>query len=246
MEKRARSTKKGGPSKETGDMDIEEERKLVDNIETAEEKEKTLKLEQASTLRKVETYEEAFAIIRDATGVKTFDDMVEKFVSQAANRAALEEEKAEALRREAEVEALLRSIQKEFAEVKAAGIGGSELNRELYDQLDERILRTQIELKKNEEKRVKITKLLLKAKAGMSGLLHRMSPYRYPADTGNLEAKEETEEEEEMELVKIIRMCENISCKMLEEIQAVQQVTGTDTLETELWNGSNSMAVCPR
>ena len=70
--------------------------------------------------------------------------MVDKFLGQSANKEALLEEKAAAERALQDVVKAKQEAQAKFDEMKAqvaqAGIGGSELNREIYDKLDEEIL----------------------------------------------------------------------------------------------------------
>lgn len=78
------------------------------------------------------------------------EEMVEKFLGQGTNRAALEEEKAEAEARLARVKEAKAAAERRFAELKASGVGDAELSRETYEKMDQEIAEVKAQLKVRE------------------------------------------------------------------------------------------------
>jgi len=161
-----------------GDLTEEGEQKLIDAVKKSAEQDEELDRIHQRTTQAVNTYEEAFAAIREATGVRTLDEMVEKFLGQSANKQALLEEKIEAEQRQRRIKEELATVQTEFAEFKAAGIGGSELNREMYDKLDNEILEARHDLKIKQAVNARLESILIQVRAGMQGLLSRVAPFK--------------------------------------------------------------------
>ena len=112
------------------------------------------------------TLEEAFTQIRQATGISTLEEMVEKFMGQKASKEALLAEKRQA---EAQLKAtrqLQHQVEEKFASMKASGIGGSELNREIYDRLDDEITAAKRELRKSVESNQRLEEVLVSVRLG--------------------------------------------------------------------------------
>ncbi|GBG24240.1 Ryanodine receptor 1 [Hondaea fermentalgiana] len=161
-----------------GDLSEEGERQLIAAVKESAAQDEELERLQRHATQAVSTYEEAFNAIREATGVRSLDEMVEKFLGQSANKQALVEEKFEVEQRQRKLKEELARVQTEFAEFKAAGIGGSELNREMYDKLDNEILEARHELKIKQGVNERLEKVLLQVRAGMLGLMGRLAPFK--------------------------------------------------------------------
>lgn len=161
-----------------GDLSEEGERQLIAAVNKSTQQDQELERIHRHATQAVSTYEEAFNAIREATGVRTLDEMVEKFLGQSANKQALVEERFEVEQRQRKVKEELARVQTEFAEFKAAGIGGSELNREMYDKLDNNILEARHELKIKQGVNERLEKILLQVRAGMLGLMGRLAPFK--------------------------------------------------------------------
>lgn len=115
--------------------------------------------------------------IRQATGVTTLDEMVEKFMGQGANKKALEDEKAEAERRLARVKAAQEEAEREFAEMKASGVGNTELSREVQDRKEREIVSARAQLKVNKSACDRLEGVLVAVRQGAVGLAQRLAPF---------------------------------------------------------------------
>ena len=140
-----------------GDLDREGEGKLMAELKAREEQSEALKIANQEKTEKAAALENAFLQIRQATGISSLDEMVNKFMSQGANKDALEQEKAEAEARLAKVKTSKEALLQQFAELKvllvslkmfstiaygdmqASGTGAAEVNREVYENLEQEI-----------------------------------------------------------------------------------------------------------
>merc|ERR1719446_2052220 len=110
-----------------GDMSEEEERALQGRLQEREQ----LGEANEAKLREFNALEEQFTAIRQATGVNSLEEMVEKFIGQEGNRETLLNEQIEVESKLVEAKAKKEEAEKQFSELKASGIGGTELNREI-------------------------------------------------------------------------------------------------------------------
>ena len=86
-----------------GDLSKEEEEELIEKLKKREGQSAKLRAASIDRNKKAMTLEDAFAQIRQATGVTSLSEMVEKFMGQGTSKEALLEEKAAAERKLAEV-----------------------------------------------------------------------------------------------------------------------------------------------
>lgn len=128
------------------------------------------------------TLEEAFTQIRQATGITTLEEMVEKFMGQKASKEALLSEKRQAEAQLKATKQLQQQVEEKFASMKASGIGGSELNREIYDRLDDEITAAKRELRKSVEANQRLEEVLVSVRLGAFGLLKRLEPFSHLID----------------------------------------------------------------
>lgn len=159
------------------DLHPEEEEALVNSLSEVQGKKEELKALEQRTTQRVTTYEEAFAAIREATGVRSLDEMVDKFLGQSANKAALLEEKREAEERQQQIKDDMENAKLKFAELKAVGIGGCEMNREVYDRLDEELIEAKQKLKLELSVSSRLDKTLINVRSGMQGLMQKLAPF---------------------------------------------------------------------
>lgn len=122
-----------------GDLSKEEEEELIEKLKKREGQSAKLRAASIDRNKKAMTLEDAFTQIRQATGVTSLGEMVEKFMGQGASKEALLEEKAAAERKLAEVLKNKKESLDKFnamkAQVAQTGLGGLELNREIYDKV---------------------------------------------------------------------------------------------------------------
>ena len=202
-----------------GDLSKEEEERLIQKLKAREGQSAKLKAASLDRTKKALTLEDAFAQIRQATGVVSLEEMVDKFLGQSANKEALLEEKAAAERALQNVVKAKQEAQAKFAEMKAqvaqAGIGGSELNREIYDKLDEEILGAKAELKMNRSAADRLERVLVSVQQGSMGLKQRLDPFK------DLLTYEEQEElpHTGVDALDTLLECEVKLLKMLEHLE---------------------------
>ena len=206
-----------------GDLSKEEEERLIQKLKAREGQNAKLKAASLDRTKKALTLEDAFAQIRQATGVVSLEEMVDKFLGQSANKEALLEEKAAAERALQDVVKAKQEAQAKFDEMKAqvaqAGIGGSELNREIYDKLDEEILGAKAELKMNRSAADRLERVLVSVQQGSMGLKQRLDPFK------DLLTYEEQEElpRTGVDALDILLECEAKLLKMLEHLEVDEQ-----------------------
>ena len=99
--------------------------------------------ESRAQAKEFTTLEDWFNKVRHSTGVKTPAEMVDKFMGQGKKAVALEAQKIAAEEKLKQAKAKLEAQTQQLVDMKATGVGGgSELNREEYDKVDEQILQT--------------------------------------------------------------------------------------------------------
>lgn len=179
--KREQQRRASGSEKQ--DLGTEEEEALVAAVKLKEDKAKQLKLRSKMEYDKAMTLEEAFTQIRQATGVNTLEEMVEKFMGQKANKEALLEEKKEAESQLKSLRQQQQQVEEKFAAMKASGIGGSELNREIYDRLDDEITEAKRELRSSMDANKRLEEVLVNVRLGAFGLLKRLEPFNHIVDS---------------------------------------------------------------
>lgn len=160
-----------------GDLSLEQERILLNQLKEKEEECERLKAASKERAAKALTLEEAFLAIRQATGVTTLEEMVEKFLGQGANKEALEKEKAEAESKLAKAKAAKAEAEAQFAEMKASGLGGTELSREVYEQMEAEIAEARTQLKVQKASCDRLENILVAVRQGAVGLIQRLAPF---------------------------------------------------------------------
>lgn len=161
-----------------GDLSSESENQLQFRLRETERNQQALKEVTKAQNEKVGSLEDAFQKIRQATGVRTVDEMVEKFMGQGSNTQALEAEQREAEERLARARKRSDEASNALNEMKASGIGGTELNREVYDTLDEDISQARAALKMNKAACERLESVLVAVRQGAMGLAQRLTPFK--------------------------------------------------------------------
>eukprot|EP00949_MAST-11_sp_MAST-11-sp1_P003336 g3336.t1 len=202
-----------------GDLSKEEEEQLIQKLKKREGQSAKLRAASMDRDKKALTLEEAFAQIRQATGVTSLNEMVSKFMGQGASKEALLEEKAAAEAQLADIVRQKKEAQQKFTEMKAqvaqTGVGGMELNREIYDKLDEEILGAKAELKMNRAAAERLEGVLVAVRQGAVGLKQRLDPFK------DLLTYEEQVElpKTGIEALDVLLECEAKLLKMLERLE---------------------------
>ena len=213
-----------------GDLNADEEKQLIQDLKNSEEEAANLQKEGRTAENKVLTLEDAFQQIRQATGVRDLDEMVEKFLGQGENRKALELEKDEAEARLAGIKEKRVQAEAEFTEMKASGIGGTELNREIYDKLDDEILESKQSLKVNTAALTRLDSVLVAVRQGAIGLQQRLAPFQ-----GLLDYEDELSiPKTGIESLDLLLQCEMKLVKMLEAMKPAKEQEEKDKGNAEI------------
>eukprot|EP01029_Cantina_marsupialis_P002830 TRINITY_DN127202_c1_g2_i1.p1 TRINITY_DN127202_c1_g2~~TRINITY_DN127202_c1_g2_i1.p1 ORF type:complete len:613 (+),score=181.20 TRINITY_DN127202_c1_g2_i1:94-1932(+) len=160
----------------SGGMSVKKAKKLKEKLEQRKQQATVLKEKSRENTQEAMTMEEAFRKVQQLTGVVTLNDMINKFLGQDVNKAQLEQEKKEAETRLARVRNIKAKFEKQFLDIKSNGFGGTELNREMYDKLDEQILEVRNNLKVQQGTSNRLDATLLAVRQGAMGIQQRLAP----------------------------------------------------------------------
>ena len=160
-----------------GDLSLEEEQALKQKLTHHQRLTEDLRAQNEQLQRDASELEHAFTQIRQATGVNSLDEMVEKFVGQEGNRKALQTEKAEAEARLTNAKHAKEETEARFTELKASGIGSTEMNREIADKLEGEITAAKHELKVSKAACERLEAVLVALRQGVVGLYQRLRPF---------------------------------------------------------------------
>jgi hypothetical protein len=160
-----------------GDLSAEEEAQLVKSIEIREKANEELMHSNYAKNQKAADYENVLAQLKLATGATCLTEVVEKITAQITTSSSLEKEKTQA-----ETRLISCRLEKEQAllalnELKASGIGGIELNREVYNTLENEILQAKATLKVNKAAYERLDGVISAVRQGSMGLAQRLQAF---------------------------------------------------------------------
>ncbi|TYZ58848.1 hypothetical protein PybrP1_000484 [[Pythium] brassicae (nom. inval.)] len=160
-----------------GDLSAEEEARLLRSIESRERANEALHLANLTKSEKVADYEAVLDQLKLAAGANSLEGVVEKLFAQGATTVSLEKEKAQA-----EARLIAARHEKEQAlqalnELKASGIGGIELNREVYNTLENEIQQAKATLKVNKSAFERLDGVITGIQQGSYGLAQRLRAF---------------------------------------------------------------------
>jgi hypothetical protein len=160
-----------------GDLSFEDEQRLLARRRRAEEVLDIARAKYEDRAREVASMEEMFAKLRQVTGTATLQEMLTKIGNQATTKEGLEREKMEVERKATAVKRRKEMLEQSFRDMKASGIGTTELNRSISDALNAQIAacRAQSKVHRAEFKRFEQT--LVGVRQGSVGLCERLGAY---------------------------------------------------------------------
>jgi hypothetical protein len=197
-----------------GDLSVEQERALVQRLEEREALARELREANEAKLREFNALEEQFTAIRQATGVNSLEEMVEKFIGQEGNRETLLNEQIEVESKLVEAKAKKEEAEKLFSELKASGIGGTELNREIVGELMHEIQAGRMELKVNKAACERLENVLVSLRQGAIGLFQRLEGFMSLLEADGVQAGDVAT----MEPIEAINLSELLLSKMMESV----------------------------
>lgn len=160
-----------------GDLSADQETRLHAALVEKESSNDSLKAASRERSERAAALEEAFLAIRQATGVTSVELMVDKFLSQDTNQKSLEDEQAEAEARLAKVKKAKEDAEASFRSMKACGLGGVELNREMFSKLEDEISEARAGLKLSKASCERLEGVLVAVRQGAVGLSQRLLPF---------------------------------------------------------------------
>ena len=160
-----------------GDLTEEGEQKLMDKLNAKKEELKGLRKAHDALEREFNQLDEDFAEVRKVTGVNSLAEVVEKIKKQKENKKQLVLEKRDADSRLAGAKQMREKLEKRFSELRASGIGTTEMNRDVADDLEKDIDTARAELKTTTQDCERLEGTLIGLRTGAVGLYERLIPY---------------------------------------------------------------------
>ena len=121
--------------------------------------------------------EEAFKHIKQATGVNTLTEMVDKFTNHQEHRERLLIEKKDAEESLSEAKASLESSLDKFNEIKVVGFGETELSREIIDDINTKIEHEKTEGRIVKSSNIRLEEALVELRQSVTVLYQRLGSY---------------------------------------------------------------------
>lgn len=161
-----------------GDMDSEAEAKLQENVKTQREEEAALQEEAAAARRRVERHEAAFQRIREATGVRDENEVIQKIVAQKEQHHSLQQLTRDNAARLEELHAEQAELKGHLDALKFAGGDGRAGSRQLIDSLDAQLKASTKGLAAAKDRHDRVTRALVELRAGALHLKDKVSGLR--------------------------------------------------------------------
>jgi hypothetical protein len=173
-----------------GDLSADEELRLLRCIESRERANELLHVANLAKSQRAADYDAVLAQLKLAMGATSLHDVVEKIHAQTVTGVSLDKEKALA-----ETKLTLVRQEKEHAvqclnELKASGIGGMELNREVYNTLEQEIQQARATLKVNKAAYERLDGVVQAVRQGSFGLTQRLQAFDGVLDVSSVELVE--------------------------------------------------------
>ncbi|KAG6622864.1 uncharacterized protein IUM83_09161 [Phytophthora cinnamomi] len=167
-----------------GDLSAAEEDRLVRSIENRERANESLHAANLVKSEKNADFEAVLAELKLAMGASSLREVVEKIAAQAATSVSLDKEKTQAEERLITVRQEKEQVLQELNELKASGIGGIELNREVYNTLESEIQQAKATLKMNKSAFERLDGVMSAVRQGSFGLARRLQAFDDVLETG--------------------------------------------------------------
>lgn len=170
-----------------GDLSADEEVRLLRSIESRERANEALHLANLTKSQKAADYEDVLDQLKLSAGATSLEEVVEKLFAQGTTTTSLEKEKAQAEARLIAVRQEKEQAIQALNELKASGIGGIELNREVYNTLENEIQQSKATLKVNKAGYERLDGVITGVRQGSFGLAQRLQAFDDVLDVTSLE-----------------------------------------------------------
>lgn len=161
-----------------GDLDAAAEEQLQASVQDQRREEATLQEQAAEARRRVERFEAAFQKIREATGVKDENEVIQKIVAQKEQYHSLQQLTRDNAQRVEELHAEQAELKEHLDALKFAGGDGRAGSRQLIDSLDTQLKTSLKGLAAAKDRHDRITKTLVELRAGSAHLREKVAGLR--------------------------------------------------------------------
>jgi hypothetical protein len=210
------------------DANRSERERLQRTIRERQSQLKDLRKSMGENAAKLMSLEESFMLIEQGTGVNSIAAMVSKMTHHEEHYLRLIQEKKDAEERLKAAKASLSSDQEEMDRLKTKGIGSTELNREILDEIKGSIASEKAEGKIAKSTNERLESLLVGLRQGGIGLYNRLLPFHSTLLDGEAPKLEELTSTNAIQAasdtMEMISFTENILGKMLTEIGGIRFV----------------------
>lgn len=213
-----------------GDLSREEESFLRSQISEKQEETRSLQKANEESNKRLQAMDDAFAKLKQVTGVSSLDEMLEKFSSQRNNKRELEKEVKEAEKKLAEKKQLLAVKERLFQDMKSSNVGLAELSREMKDKLEADISAAKNEFKLTKACTDRLGSVLLGLQQGSVGMLQRVAPYLGLSEGGVFELTQGEDDQFLRETLEALATVEQVSAKMGEVVNGGAGESGSTPL----------------
>eukprot|EP00592_Proboscia_alata_P017634 CAMPEP_0194396914 /NCGR_PEP_ID=MMETSP0174-20130528/125252_1 /TAXON_ID=216777 /ORGANISM="Proboscia alata, Strain PI-D3" /LENGTH=657 /DNA_ID=CAMNT_0039193031 /DNA_START=9 /DNA_END=1982 /DNA_ORIENTATION=+ len=216
----------------------------------------TLRANVESKSAELGVSEESFTHIKQATGINSLIEMVEKFMHHQEHRDCLLAEKKEEEDRSSNARQSLQNVTNEFERIKAEGFGDTELSREIVDSIQERINQEKTKGKVAKSLSIRLEELLVGLRQGGMGLYLRLLAFHPTLLDGEIETPNISESattsptQAAFDTLEMIKITQQILGKMVDQIGGIESIIdnegdgkgGEDSKDDEpKANGSSSI-----
>ncbi|EQC26551.1 hypothetical protein SDRG_15643 [Saprolegnia diclina VS20] len=160
-----------------GDLSYDEERRLLRDIENRRKANADLGAANMEISQRATDHDQVVDQMKQVTGASSLQDVVDKFAAQSLSNQSLEKEKVRAEARLSNAKFAKENALKALNDLKASGIGGIELNRDVYTALENDILQAKGLLKTNKAAYDCLDGVLAAVRQGASSLVQRLAPF---------------------------------------------------------------------
>ncbi|GMH70139.1 hypothetical protein TrRE_jg9128 [Triparma retinervis] len=172
--------------KQRGDMNEEAEDQLRrDHRRTEAEKDYNAQ-RNGEALAMMLELEKGFEEVNKATGVSSLAEMVNKFANHQKHKDNLTQENKEAGERLQAVKKAFQEATEKFNEIKEVGFGDTEMDREVRNMIESKVLDEKTEGKVVRATYERLKKVLVDLRQGGMGLYQRLVPYHHEMGLGEL------------------------------------------------------------
>lgn len=204
-----------------GDLTRTEEQLLRSKLSERIDNTKNLQKAAEESQKRLQSMEDLFAKLKQVTGVKTLEDMLDKFSSQKGNKKGLELEVGETEKRLAAAKKELRKKERQFQELKSSGGGLAELSREVNEKMEDAITASKTEQKMVRSDSERLSSIILSLSQGAQGLLQRLGSYLHLSDGVAFELTQGAEEQRAWaQTLDALTTAEQVLAKMLEALSS--------------------------